>query len=133
VIITFMAAAIVTGVMVSWLASKNPDGLEWAIAKVTGKEELKGPEQGLHGVLSALQDKIAFLPDYSFKKPVETKNDATQPTGKAKKETAKPEGGQKKDEGSKLGTSVAGLIGTLMVLALAFLSGFVLKRRNQPA
>jgi len=121
VLVAFLVAAFLTGGIVSWFASKNPDGLEWAIARVTGNVELKGPGQGLHGALSALQKKTAFLPDYSFKKP----------TGP--KMGSQPEGEKKKDEGGKLGTSVAGLIGTLMVLALAFLSGFVLKRRNQTA
>ena len=121
VIVAFMAAAILTGGIVSWYASKNPDGLEWAIAKVTGKEELKGPEHGLHGILSALQEKTAFLPDYSFKKPAEVKESGAQ-----------PEGEKKKDEGSKLGTSVSGIFGGLLTLAIVFLTGFVIKRRTVP-
>ena len=69
VLLAFLAAAVLTGGVFSWFASGDPDGLEWSIAKVTGKEELKGPEHGVHGVLAALQEKIAFLPDYSFRKP----------------------------------------------------------------
>lgn len=122
IVLAFLVAALFTGGFVSWFASKNPDGLEWAIARVTGKEDLKGPEQALHGVLASIQEKTAFLPDYSFRKAPEPKNDAAQPTGE-----------QKKDEGSKLGTSISGLLGSLMVLTLVFLSGVVLKKRNQPA
>ena len=119
VLIVFMAAAIVTGGIVSWFASKSPDGLELAIAKVTGKEELKGPEHGLHGVLSALQEKTAILPDYSFKKAAVVKDNGTQ-----------PEGEKKKDEGSKLGTSVSGIFGSFLTLVIIFLTGLVFKKRT---
>ncbi len=33
----FLAAALVLGGFVSWFASRQPDGLEWSIAKVTGR------------------------------------------------------------------------------------------------
>ncbi|WP_298266646.1 energy-coupling factor ABC transporter permease [Geobacter sp.] len=122
VLIAFLAAALLTGGIVSWFASKDPDGLEWAIARVTGKEELKGPEQGLHGALAALQNKTAILSDYAFRKPVAPKNGGTQPGD----ETTKV-------EESRLGTSVSGLLGALMTLAFALLSGFLLRRRKQPA
>ena len=122
VVMTFMIAALLTGGIVSWFASKNPDGLEWAITKVTGKEELEGSKQGLHGALASIQEATAFLPDYAFKKPAEPKKQETQ-----------PEGEKKKDEGSRLGTSVAGLLGSIMVLGLAFLSGLLLKKRGQTA
>lgn len=117
VLLAFLATAILTGGGVSWFASKNPDGLEWAIAKVTGKEELKGPEHGLHGALAAVQEKSAFLPDYSFKKPVEPQEN--------------PATGKKIEEGGNLGTSIAGIVGTLLTLALAFFSGFLLKKCNK--
>ena len=122
VLVSFLVAAILTGGFVSWFASKNPDGLEWAIAKVTGKEELKGPGQGLHGVLSAFQVKTAFLPNYSFKKPVATKSLGAQPENK-----------KTKSDGSRLGTSISGVVGGLLTLAIAFLTGLVLKRRPQSA
>jgi cobalt/nickel transport system permease protein len=125
VVLAFLVAALLTGGIISWFASKNPDGLEWAIAKVTGKEELEGPKQGLHSVLAAVQEKTAFLPDYSFKKPAEARPEEVQPAG-AKKAEAPSEGAQK-----KLGTSVSGLIGALLTLGLAFLSGFILKKRHR--
>jgi len=121
-VVAFLAAAILTGGIVSWFASKNPDGLEWAIARVTGKEGLKGPEQGLHGALASVQETTAFMPGYIFKK-----------AAGAKTEGPKPEGEQNREEGNRLGTSTAGIIGTLMTLVLAFGSGFVLKKRNEPA
>ena len=122
VLLAFLAAAILTGGIVSWFASKNPDGLEWAIARVTGNAELKGPGQGIHRALAALQGKTAFLPDYAFKKPVEPMN-----------EGGKPEGERGKMEGSDLGTTVAGIAGTLITLVLAFFCGLLLKKRNKAA
>ncbi|HEY4744736.1 MAG TPA: energy-coupling factor ABC transporter permease [Desulfuromonadaceae bacterium] len=121
VIAAFLVAAVLTGGIVSWFASQDPDGLEWAIAKVTGNKELRGPEQGLHGMLSALQEKTALLPDYSFRKPAEARHEAAQ-----------PEGGKNKDEKSRLGTSVSGVAGGLLTLAIAVATGLVLKRRARP-
>ncbi|MDR3581019.1 MAG: energy-coupling factor ABC transporter permease [Oryzomonas sp.] len=105
----FLVVALLTGGILSGFASKYPDGLEWAIAGVTGTETLKGPEQGLHAVMTALQKRTAFLPDYSFPK---TENRA------------------KGNADDSLGTSVSGVVGGLMTLAIVFLSGFALKRRN---
>ena len=129
VLLVFLAAAVLTGGVVSRFASGDPDGLEWAIAKTTGKEELTGPEHGIHGMLTALQEKSAFLPDYSFRKPAGTKSEGS----------AGAEGGAKaaeearKEEGSKLGTSLSGIVGGLITLVIVFLAGFLLKRRSQAA
>ncbi len=38
--------AVVTGGGLSWFASTHPDGLEWAVKGVTGKEELAAPQAG---------------------------------------------------------------------------------------
>jgi cobalt/nickel transport system permease protein len=109
VLVAFLAAALLTGGILSGFASKNPDGLEWAIAGVTGAEALKGPERGLHAVMTAFQKRTAFLPDYSFKKM---------------------ENRAKGNAYDSLGTRVSGVVGGLMTLAIVFLSGFLLKRRN---
>jgi cobalt/nickel transport system permease protein len=118
IFVGFLAAALLTGGILSRFASDKPDGLEWAIAGVTGAEEVAGAENGLHGLLAALQDKIALLPDYSL-----------------------PEGGKATDEWAglghpaiatevspALGTSVAGGLGAAISLFLAFGIGFLLKR-----
>ena len=134
VVLGFLAVALVTGGFVSWFASKNPDGLEWSITKVTGQEELKGPEQGLHGALTALQEKIAFLPDYSFRKPAETKKEATKPEAVQAHQTAqqeqKPEEKKAEEPKNPVGTSVAGLVGGTLTLGLALVIGFILKRKS---
>ena len=122
ILLAFLAATVLTGGIVSWYASENPDGLEWAIGKVTGKEELTGSEHWLYGMLASLQEKTAFLPDYSFRKPAEPG-----------KEAAASEALNQMDEGSRLGTSVAGIVGAFMTLAIAFIIGIILKKRHQMA
>ena len=116
VLVAFLAAALLTGGFVSWFASKNPDGLEWAIAKVTGGEESAEVRagSGLHARLAALQEAIAFLPEYTFKKSEQ------QPENVAGQE-------------SPLGTSVAGIVGGLLTLAIAFLSGKFLRKQGRVA
>lgn len=112
VLVSVFAVAILTGGVLSGFASKNPDGLEWAIAKVTGTEELQGTGQGLHAAMTALQKKTAFLPDYGFKK------DGNR-------------GGR--NAADSLGTSLSGVVGGVLTLAIVFLSGFLLKRRRPTA
>lgn len=121
-LLAFLAAAVFMGGILSWFASKDPDGLEWAIRKITGREELKGPGQGLHGILAAVQEKTAFLSDYSFRKKAEP--------GIA---GPKPEGANKQDDGGNSGTGVAGILGSLITLSLAFLVGFILRKKKQQA
>jgi cobalt/nickel transport system permease protein len=118
-VLAFLVVALVTGGVVSWFASENPDGLEWSIAKVTGREDVERGKTGVHGALAGLQEKLAFLPGYSFKKSEEAKHKEATP--------------EKVAQGGKLGTSVSGIIGGLITLALAFAIGFVLKKRSRDA
>jgi cobalt/nickel transport system permease protein len=109
----FVALAVVTGGALSWFASVHPDGLEWSIEKITGKGEL--PEQG-HGVPAALksvQEKTAFLPDYGFKPA------AGEPKEKKQETPAWPN--------VDAGTSLSGLIGGVLVLAMAFGIGWAIR------
>lgn len=125
--LTFLAAALVTGCFVSWFASEKPDGLEWSIAKVTGQEELKGPEQGVHAALAAIQAKLAFLPDYSFSKPVGgPKSELAQSAHAATPEQI-PGGTEKR---MSAGTTLSGLVGGTITLIIALLIGVVLKKRS---
>lgn len=54
VILAFLIIAIIMAVGFTWIASSNPDGLEWSIAKITGDTEL-----GAASIPST-----AFMPDY---------------------------------------------------------------------
>ena len=108
----FLAAAIVTGGVLSWFASTNPDGLEWSIARLTGEEQLAAPDGKIHRLLADLQQKIAILPDYSEKKV---------PAGPM--EAAEKGGGS-------AATSVSGILGGFVTLIVALLAGVLLKCRK---
>jgi len=122
VIIGLALAALVIGGAMSWFASADPDGLEWSMAKVSGKEELEAPE-GIHGTLDALQKRIAFLPDYNFKSADEPKAEPES------KELAAPEPWPN----VAAGTSLSGIIGGFMTLCLAGLLGFAIRKRHAKA
>lgn len=104
-LIAFLAAALLTGGIVAWFASELPDGLEWSIAAVTGAEELPAAAHGTHDALAALQQKLAFLPDYALPASGET------------------------DRDRRLGTSIAGIVGGLVTLALCLVIGALLRQR----
>ncbi len=108
-------AAVLLGGVASWFASTHPDGLEWSVSKVTGKEELAGAEGGLHGQLAEFQSRAAVLPDYGFKiaEPA-----AEEPAPQTEHWPA-----------VSAGTSVSGIVGGLMTLALAGLAGFAFRSR----
>ncbi|OHB33904.1 MAG: cobalamin biosynthesis protein CbiM [Desulfuromonadaceae bacterium GWC2_58_13] len=111
-----LVVAVATGGGLSWFASEHPDGLEWAIAKVTGHEELESRESSVHATLSGVQERVALLPDYGYKNP----------------STAAPAA----DSGWPAvdsGTSVSGLVGGLATLLLAAAIGWVLKKRSPSA
>ena len=114
-VIGLVAAAVVTGGVLSWFASSNPDGLEWSISKTAGTDELATPRKGVHTALADVQEKTALLPDYDFKSK---KN--KQPAGTAKSKSAVDKG-----------KTVSGLVGGALTLLLAGLLGFVLKRRKK--
>jgi len=120
-LLAFLAGAVLTGGLFSWFASKDPDGLEWAIAQVSGEAELKGPEQGMHATLAALQERMAILPDYAFRK--------TDAGGQGNGGSNGNDGNGDANPESRLGSSVSGIVGGLLALLLAFLIGFLLKRR----
>jgi len=117
VVTGLVTGAIIIGCMFSWFASTHPDGLEWSVFKTAGVEELESPENRIHAVLSNLQKKTAFLPDYNFK--------ADENAPKAKGEASWP--------AVDPGTSVAGVVGGLLTLLLALLAGFILKKRKNVA
>jgi len=122
VVAGLVTIAVITGAGLSWFASSNPDGLEWAMIKTAGTAELEAPD-GLHQQLSDLQTKAAILPDYSFKAP----ENVVEQSATEDEETWPAVSG---------GTSASGLVGGGMTLALAALVGAgisLLKRRKNGA
>jgi cobalt/nickel transport system permease protein len=110
IVAALLIGALLTGGFISWFASANPDGLEWATARVAGTTELASSE-GIHSLMAKIQKKTSFLPDYSF-------------AGSSAEASPSPA----VDEG-RLGTTVSGIAGGLITLTLAFLAGLILKRR----
>lgn len=119
VLIGLLIATVIVGGAASWFASTHPDGLEWAIAKVSGKEEVSVTEDNLHKDLGRFQEKTAFLPDYGFKS---TGTEATPAEQTANEPEQWP--------AISAGTSVSGIVGGLITLGLAGLIGFTLKARR---
>lgn len=116
-----LLVAVVVGGALSWFASTRPDGLEWSIAKLSGKGELESPGGGVHASLAHLQERTAFLPDYGFK------GAAPKATGLAAATAAEA---PSQWPTVSTGTSVAGLVGGALTLLLAGLLGFALRRRS---
>ena len=117
VIVSMVILAVLTGGIMSWFASALPDGLEWAMFKTSGAEELKGPEEGIHNFFAGIQEKTAFLPDYDFKAQPEHACTTAEPVAETWPAV-------------KGGTTFSGIIGGLMTLAFALLAGFILKKRK---
>lgn len=59
-----LAAAVVTASGVAWVASEDPDGLEWSIERVAGESGVSG---GGTGAAPALQERLALMPGYEFR------------------------------------------------------------------
>ena len=98
-LILAIAACVIAGIM-SQFASSHPDGLEWSLfgneeegysANMGLDEENFGVESQFAVNAQNIQDKTAFLPDYAFAE----------------------------DEDNRLGTTVSGLVGSLMVAVFA--------------
>lgn len=96
-LIILAGVSIVFAVVVSIFASSNPDGLEWSMEKVAGTSELEATG-GIYDLAAKIVDFTAILPDYSFK-----------------------------SIDSSYGTSVSGLVGAIIVIALLVGSCLIFK------
>ncbi len=129
VVLAFLGIALFTGAFLSWFASSNPDGLEWAMARTSGKEELESPGRGVHERLAGIQKITAFFPGYDFRKPEEKGASRTEPgkaggvSGERKQGAAWP--------APAAGTSLAGVIGSIITLGIALMIGFGLRRLHR--
>ena len=113
VIVTLALTALIVGGVFSHFASSNPDGLEWALfgneesgysANMGLDEDNFGTSSAVSETASSIQEKTSFLPDYSF-------------------------------SGSEnpMGTTVSGIVGSIMVAAAALAICFVgrfFRRKN---
>lgn len=104
VVVILLVLALVIGGIVAWFASSNPDGLEWAMEGVAGTAELEA-NGSTYDVMGAIQQATAFLPDYSFKNAG--------------------------DSAAMAGTTVSGLLGAMMTLALAGIAGALITKTKR--
>lgn len=107
----FAVAAVLCGAALSWFASAYPDGLEWSVAGVTGSEETSlAPSSSIHRSLETVQETTAIMPDYALPaaETAESGDDSS---------LVNPE------------TSLAGVLGSAIIAALIFLTGFLFGRK----
>ncbi|MDE5687749.1 MAG: energy-coupling factor ABC transporter permease [Paramuribaculum sp.] len=65
VLVWFAAAAVILGGGIAYLASENPDGLEWSVEKVAGVSEIESDNDSpIAAEMAAAQSKTALMPDY---------------------------------------------------------------------
>jgi len=115
VLLSLAIATLLAGGVVAWFASTRPDGLEWSISRLTGREQLESSGRGLPGTLARLQEKTTILPDYSLP---------------GKGGDAPGAGPESPIPAADAGTSLSGLLGAAMTLALAAALGYLLSRRR---
>ena len=109
------AAALLTAGVVSWFASTQPDGLEWSIERATGTGGRLAPESGVHGWLAQVQHGTSFLPDYDFAAKADSAAGPAEPAW----------------PNVSAGTSVSGLAGGGITLALVWLVALVIRRTRR--
>ena len=88
-LVTLAVAALLIGGGLSLFASSHPDGLEWSIERITGDTELEAAEDGSHTTADNIQSKTALLPDYALA-----------------------------DSESAAGTTISGIVGSVLVLGV---------------
>ena len=109
----FAIVALLCGTTISWFASSYPDGLEWSIASVLGHEEVElSAGSALHHQLATAQESTSLMPDYAL----------SSSAGET-------------EEGSliNLETSLAGLLGSVLVLLTVCIIGFGIGQFNKRA
>jgi cobalt/nickel transport system permease protein len=100
ILVTFGVLTLVVAGGLSIFASQYPDGLEWSMEKTAGTTELER-EGGVYESAATAVETTAFMPDYNFKSDGE-------------------------EEGGTLGTSAAGIVGSLITVLLAAGIGFII-------
>ena len=96
-ILTLAVFAAAIGGILSLFASSFPDGLEWSMEKVAGTSELEA-NGAVYDFFAKIQQTTSFLPDYALK-----------------------------NSDSAAGTSLSGIVGALIVVALCVGAAYLLK------
>jgi cobalt/nickel transport system permease protein len=121
-----LVSTLLIGGVFAWFASSLPDGLEWSVQKIVGPEGIPEPADRQTGRLSRFQEEAALLPGYDI------------PAADSETEGAEASAGEEEAShvGAKVsgGKSLAGIVGSLTVLAFVCLTALLLVRlRNGKA
>lgn len=108
VLVVFAVCAVITGGALSWFASTYPDGLEWSIEKISGSPELPERPSTVTENLTKLQEKTAVLPDYSLPSKGQEEGEPSWPSADG-------------------GTSLSGLLGSILVLGFVIIFGIAIR------
>jgi cobalt/nickel transport system permease protein len=111
-VVAVALAAAVTGGVLPWFASAQPDGLEWSLERAAGGKVAQRPDGGVHERLATVQERIAVMPDYGPLPAAMTAGD--EPTWPAVSPAK----------------SLAGLVGGFATLLLVMLATLALRRRR---
>jgi cobalt/nickel transport system permease protein len=109
-VIVVLLIALLTGGALSWFASEQPDGLEWAIVKTTGHDEIKN-SSWLHEISAQWQQRIALFADYQTGWTMFADKKAPDAREQSAKPLVDPD------------TSAAGIIGAVIILAIVGIVG----------
>ncbi|HOX36610.1 MAG TPA: energy-coupling factor ABC transporter permease [Candidatus Brocadiia bacterium] len=109
ILAALLCLALGIGGVLAWYASEKPDGLEWSVTRATGREELESGG-GLAARAAEVQEKVAILPDYSFRES----DGESAPSARA-------------------GTSTSGVVGSIVTLLCVSLAavGIAAVRRGR--
>jgi len=100
--VSFVVLAFIFGGFFSLYAASGPDGLEWAIERVSGKENIEfGSGSPFHSAASVIQEKTSLFADYSLK-----------------------------NFSDKLGMSISGIIGSCLVMLLIGGGAFLIAKKK---
>ena len=109
VIVSFLAAAILTSCVVAWFASPRPDGLEWSLARAQ-KAQNSAASPSISW-LEKIQKKLALMPDYDYR-PMPSEKSSGQERSQTPEDVW---------PNVTTGTSVAGLLGAALTFAVVCL------------
>lgn len=97
---SILILSVIIASILSLFASSSPDGLEWSLYRILGEgNEPTSAITSIHHIFQSIQNKLSFLPDYNF------------PSSE-----------------NSLGTSVSGLIGSLITVIFASALGLLSKK-----
>ncbi|MBQ3664701.1 MAG: energy-coupling factor ABC transporter permease [Lachnospiraceae bacterium] len=123
--IIFTCVFFVIAGFVSLIASKQPDGLEWSIKKITGNTEINAKTDSKNDLDYDLKNDVND--DLNSSLITGTKTDIYENSEKIQQKTSLLPDYNFKNSDSDLGTSVSGIVGCIIVIIFLTITGFLIK------